>query len=118
MTANTSARAASNYAEVQVATGIKLAVASSLRESTNMDVKENSAFTDVNKEGEQTSTNQRQCPVNSCHYLAACHVTNSYPGFYCGSCPKGMIGDGVKCEDENEVGYKSLTFIFNIEHIL
>ncbi|XP_077577465.1 thrombospondin-3b-like isoform X2 [Stigmatopora nigra] len=42
------------------------------------------------------------CRPNPCHQGVACAESPQFPGFTCGPCPTGTLGDGTRCDDVDE----------------
>uniref|UniRef100_A0A8C9RAD4 Thrombospondin 3b n=1 Tax=Scleropages formosus TaxID=113540 RepID=A0A8C9RAD4_SCLFO len=43
-----------------------------------------------------------RCMPSPCYKGVHCMETLEYPGYRCGPCPEGMVGNGTHCEDVNE----------------
>ncbi|XP_071380282.1 thrombospondin-3a-like isoform X2 [Centroberyx affinis] len=45
---------------------------------------------------------QSRCEPNPCYKGVSCTETREYPGYRCGPCPNGMMGNGTHCQDVDE----------------
>ncbi|XP_071751491.1 thrombospondin-3a-like [Centroberyx gerrardi] len=45
---------------------------------------------------------QSRCEPNPCYKGVSCTETREYPGYRCGLCPNGMMGNGTHCQDVDE----------------
>ncbi|XP_041932335.1 thrombospondin-3b-like [Alosa alosa] len=45
---------------------------------------------------------QSRCQPNPCYKDVACMESMEYPGYRCGPCPEGMMGNGTHCQDIDE----------------
>uniref|UniRef100_A0A667XY01 Thrombospondin 3b n=1 Tax=Myripristis murdjan TaxID=586833 RepID=A0A667XY01_9TELE len=45
---------------------------------------------------------QSRCEPNPCYKGVSCTETREYPGYHCGLCPDGMMGNGTYCQDVDE----------------
>ncbi|XP_077382007.1 thrombospondin-3a [Festucalex cinctus] len=43
-----------------------------------------------------------RCSPNPCHPGVACADSPHFPGFTCGACPPGTVGNGTRCRDVDE----------------
>ncbi|XP_077431179.1 thrombospondin-3a isoform X2 [Vanacampus margaritifer] len=43
-----------------------------------------------------------RCSPNPCHVGVACADSPHFPGFTCGPCPPGTVGNGTRCHDVDE----------------
>uniref|UniRef100_A0A8C8F117 Thrombospondin 3 n=1 Tax=Oncorhynchus tshawytscha TaxID=74940 RepID=A0A8C8F117_ONCTS len=43
-----------------------------------------------------------RCEPNLCYKGVPCTETREYPGYRCGACPEGMMGNGTHCQDIDE----------------
>ena len=50
-------------------------------------------------------TVKNPCLSNPCYNLVLCEEISNEPGYKCGTCPDGMLGDGRVCQDINEVSF-------------
>lgn len=68
-------------------------------------------FTPSNKTGNKLKNNP--CSSSPCYPFVACEAVDE-ESFKCGKCPLGMEGDGITCEDIDEVSYGML-FLIELE---
>ncbi|MGH0179828.1 UNVERIFIED_CONTAM: hypothetical protein FKN15_002675 [Acipenser sinensis] len=47
-----------------------------------------------------------RCTPSPCFQGVPCMETYEYPGYRCGACPEGMMGNGTRCKDIDEGSYK------------
>uniref|UniRef100_A0A8C1JMI6 Thrombospondin 3a n=1 Tax=Cyprinus carpio TaxID=7962 RepID=A0A8C1JMI6_CYPCA len=75
-----------------------------LREDIREQVKEMSLIRNAILECQMCGFHEprSRCQPNPCFKGVACMETFDFPGYRCGPCPEGMIGNGTHCQDIDE----------------